>query len=128
MALSLCFATAMKVCIVTIALLACAAQDAVPALKFESTDGTTCLIKKDGSDIVGACGSDAFKSIISGDTSLLQTQLTNLQVEMTSIRDHMPCRPGTHQNLLSNTAVCLPCAGDTYTDEFNLSAQCEPVC
>jgi hypothetical protein len=71
----------MKACIVTIALLACAAQE----LEFESTDGSTCHIKKDGSDIVGACGSDAFKSIISGDTVDQEPRIASLEEAVSNL-------------------------------------------
>jgi hypothetical protein len=65
-------ATMAKTLILLIALLACAAEDAVTGLKFEDGSDTTCLIKKDGNDIVAACGDvihdSEFRSIISGDT------------------------------------------------------------
>jgi len=122
----------MKQACVLLALIACYAA-ATPSLEFKGENGSSCTVKKEGSDLQASCDDSAFKSILSADTSAIEARLDFVENNIDTIFNHLPCAPGEYRATENpfassddvHTAVCIDCAGNTFTDEFNLKKKCD---
>jgi len=101
-------------------------------LKFKDAGSDDCTISNVGGTLQAGCGSDTPQNILQADLSGIEGRLDFLENNVESIFQHLPCSPGEYRATANpfvdendaHTAVCISCAGNTYTDEFNMKPSC----
>jgi hypothetical protein len=122
-----------KITLAVFAVLAMIVVAEVPSLKFKGEKGSSCTVKKAGSDLQASCDGKDFKSILKADTSGLESRMGFVEQNINTIFNHLPCAPGEYRATANpfasssdlHTAVCIDCKGNTFTDEFNLKKKCD---